>query len=516
MTEGIRRLLTLVTVFLVMFATVYLIRNGTGDIRQWFGNKDSNSNYRPEDFTLPDKPPLELSDVELLTRLNDEYAMLTDAVVPSVVSIDTNKLEPRRLVDGFGRQHLRSVPTQGQGSGVIVSLEGHVVTNHHVVAGQPKIQVTMHDGQVFPAEVIGEDLILDIAVLKIEGEGPFQPIKFGDSDQVRRGQITFAFGNPFGLGETVTQGIISAVERSLSDTQRDLIQTDAAINPGNSGGPLVNLQGEIIGINAAIYRPDDRVKSGFQGVGFSIPSNDVKEALITILKRGRPIRGYLGVQMDPNPIAKASLGYEGPGVVIGSVREGSPAEEAGLQAGDVIIRYDGESTDSLATLFTLVQRSRVAEDVLIEVWRDGEVLGMRARITERKADLGQRSEPLSPSAVPEGEARLSAIGVQVRDLNPVEVKAGFQGVVVAGISSGGLAEGRLLVGDVIEAVNQTAVKTSEEFYRYLTASAPRQSTDLQVLRQSERRRVMLPPLLSETRDGFGSPEESMDDSTSGR
>ncbi|MGB6220449.1 MAG: trypsin-like peptidase domain-containing protein [Haloferula sp.] len=499
-----------------MFATVYLIRNGTGGIRQWLGNKDSDSNYQPEDFTLPDKPPLELSDVELLTRLNDEYAMLTDAVVPSVVSIDTNKLEPQRIFDGFGRQHLRTVPTQGQGSGVIVSHEGHVVTNHHVVAGKPKIRVTMYDGQVFTAEVIGEDLILDIAVLKIEGGGPFQPIKFGDSDQVRRGQIAFAFGNPFGLGETVTQGIISAVERSLSDTQRDLIQTDAAINPGNSGGPLVNLQGEIIGINSAIYRPDDRVNSGFQGVGFSIPSNDVKEALITILKRGRLIRGYLGVQMDPNPIAKASLGYDGPGVVVGSVSEDSPAEKAGLQAGDVIVSYDREVTDNLGTLFNLVQRSRVDEEVLIEVWRDGEVLGMKARITARKANHGQRSKPVPQSSAPEGEELLSAIGVQVRDLDPVDGKAGLQGVVVAGISRGGLAERRLVVGDLIEAVNQTAVKTSEEFYRYLAASAPKQPTDLRVLRQSERIRVMLPPLLPDAAEGVELPQESVDDSTSGR
>src|SRR5690606_30307058 len=179
------------------------------------------------------------------------------------------------------------------GSGVIVSKEGHVVTNQHVISGQKQIQVTLYDKKVYPATLIGQDPQLDIAVLRIEANGAeFRPLKFGDSSQVRQGQIVFAIGNPFGLGETITKGIISAVERSLSDTQRDLFQTDAAINPGNSGGPLVNLQGEIIGINSAIYTPD-RLNPGFQGVGFSIPANDVRDTLFAILERGRPIRGYL-------------------------------------------------------------------------------------------------------------------------------------------------------------------------------------------------------------------------------
>jgi S1-C subfamily serine protease len=521
MTEGIRRLLTLVTVFLVMFAAVYLIRNGPAGFRQLFGHKEQGPEFRPEHFTLPDKAPLELSDVELLSRLNDEYAMLTDAVVPSVVSIDTSGVRAQRLLDGYGRQHFRAVPTQGQGSGVIVSREGHVVTNNHVVQGQRQIRVTMSDGQDFPAKLIEGDPVLDIAVLKIEADGPFQPLKFGDSDEVRRGQITFAFGNPFGLGETVTQGIISAVERSLSDTQRDLIQTDAAINPGNSGGPLVNLQGEIIGINSAIYRPDERVNSGFQGVGFSIPSNDVKDALFTILERGSPIRGYLGLQLNPNPLAKKELGYDGPGVVVGLVRDGSPAKLAGLQAGDVIVRYDGEPTNSMSDLFTLVQRSRVGREVSIEVWRAGEVLDLKALIVEREPNLGARVDQENPAPkdrTPDHDEALSAAGVVVRDLTPAEQNAGYRGVMVIELRKGSLGEGKLLIGDVIEAVNQVAVFSSGEFYRQLAASAAGQTTSIQLVRQGNRGRVTLRnlPRLPNEVEKPAALEDSLDGASSGR
>ena len=495
MNEGIRRLLTLVTVFLVMFAAVYLIRNGPEGFRQLFEKKEKGNDYRPEHFTLPEKAPLEVDDVELLSRLNNEYAMLTDAVVPSVVSIDTSGVRAQRQIDGYGRQHYRAVPTQGQGSGVIVSHEGHVVTNYHVVQGQRQIQVTMHDGPVYPASLIGEDKVLDIAVLKIDHEGPFQPLKFGDSDDVRRGQITFAYGNPFGLGETVTHGIISAVERSLSDTQRDLIQTDAAINPGNSGGRLVNLRGEIIGINPAIYRPDERVNSGFQGVGFSIPSNDVKEALFAILERGRQIRGYLGVQMDPNPHAKKALGYQGPGVVIGSVRADSPAELAGLQAKDVIVRYDGETAESLTALLNLVQRSRVGQEVPIQIWRDEKLLEVKAKIVERQPDLGVRLDPpKSQGRTPDQEEALQAVGLKVRDLSPLELNSGLSGVVVVEVTEGGMAEQKLAVDDLIEMVNWVPVQNSEDFKSHLAASVAAQSTTLQVIRSRKRGRVTLGPL----------------------
>jgi S1-C subfamily serine protease len=373
---SIRRLLALTLVFFAAFAAVSSLRScrsggGWSDWLPWLSGR--NSEFRPEKFTLSETAALQLDDVELLSRLNEEYARLTDAVVPSVVSIDTAGIRVERQFDIFrGGMRLRRYPTQGQGSGVIVSKDGHVVTNHHVVDGQQQIQVTLHGGQSYPAQLIGEDRLLDIAVIKIDGKGPFQPLKLGDSSEVQVGQMVFAIGNPFGLGETVTQGIISAKERSLSDNQRDLFQTDAAINPGNSGGPLVNLRGEIIGINVAIFTPD-RDNPGFQGVGFSIPANDVRDTLFQILERGRPIRGYLGVQVQDLVPA---------GVAVFGVAPGSPAQKAGLMSGDLVLSFGQVMIRSATQLVDLVQKTPVGEAVELQILRDRQTLSLTAVIGE--------------------------------------------------------------------------------------------------------------------------------------
>jgi serine protease Do len=488
MQQGIRRLMALAAVFAVAFGAVYLIRNGPqGFARLWAGNKaDGSPEFRPEHYTLSDRAPLELKDVELLARLDAEYIKLTGAVVPSVVSIDTAGTRERRLFDGYGRMRYQAVPIQGQGSGVIVSHEGHVVTNYHVVDGQEKIQVTLpmvngQPGKSFPATLIGEDRLLDIAVIKIEGDDKttFQPLKFGDSTQVRPGQNVFAIGNPFGLGETITRGIISAVERSLSDTQKDLFQTDAAINPGNSGGPLVNLQGEIIGINSAIFTPD-RDKPGFQGVGFSIPSNDVKDTLHSILERGRPVRGYLGVRM-----------LEG-GVVV-AVGPDSPAEKAGLKENDVILSYDGKQIRDATQLINLVQRTRVGQKVSLHVWRAGSEQTLEATIAE------SQTETIQMPSIPQGKIRdtgeiLTAIGLDVRDLTPQERMRGFSGVAVARVRPEGLAGNRIRAGDLIFGVNESAISNSMEFYQFLAASVAVQATTVHLIRNGQPMKANLPVL----------------------
>jgi S1-C subfamily serine protease len=390
MFSSIRKPIFLIAVFFVAYGAVSALRKcASGEsLSTWLpGLSQKPSESRPEKFTLPELPPLNVGNVELLSRLNEEYANLTRAVVPSVVSIDTQGYSTQRLSDFWGRVFERRMPTQGQGSGVIVSKEGHVVTNHHVVAGQQKFRILLHGGKSYTARLIGEDRLLDIAVLKIDDKGPFQPLKLGDSSQVQVGQLVFAVGNPFGLGETVTQGIISAKERSISDNQRDLFQTDAAINPGNSGGPLVNLRGEIIGINAAIFSPD-RQNPGFQGVGFSIPSNDVRDTIEQILERGRPIRGFLGVQMrDLDLTLRSQLDYGGEsGALVTAIVPGSPAEMAGLQQWDVIVSLDGKAIQSSNQLFSLIQGSRVGGAVAIEVWRGGSIVKLQAKISESDAD----------------------------------------------------------------------------------------------------------------------------------
>ncbi|MDB6077424.1 MAG: hypothetical protein JWO82_1171 [Akkermansiaceae bacterium] len=482
MSHGLRRLFSLAVVFAIAFLAVILIRNGPDGVTRFFkwGQPGSENGFRPEKYTLPDKAPLEPGDVELLARLDAEYAKLTEAVTPSVVSIDTTSVRAERQIDFYGRQSIRNVPTAGQGSGVIVSNEGHIVTNHHVIAGQipgqERIQVRLHDGRKFPATLVGDDATLDIAVLKIDGDGKsFQPLKFGDSTQVRRGQLVFAIGNPFGLGETITQGIISAVERTLSETQRGLFQTDAAINPGNSGGPLVNLRGEIIGINSLIFSTDTK-NPGFQGVGFAIPSNDVKETLFSILEKGRPVRGYLGVEMRTGE----------QGVTVSMVLPGGPAEAAGLRADDVVLNYDGEKVTAVDQLIGLVQRTKVGKKVPIQVWRGGE--------TTLDATIAEANPEQAAARRRDMMQAMQAIGVLVGDLSAQDRARGFTGVMVTEILSGSLAAPLLRPGDLIVALNQAQVSNAREFYSQVAASASVQPTIIHFIRDSQARQVSLPPL----------------------
>jgi serine protease Do len=499
MNAGFRRLLALGVVFFAAFAAVTLLRqwrNG-GSWQDWLSGKPHPEELQPTTFSLADHSPLELSDVELLARLNGEYAKLTKAVVPSVVSIDTAGVRFEKRTDAWGRAQVLQRPTQGQGSGVIISREGHVVTNHHVIAGHQKvIQITLHDGKPYPAVLIGENPLLDVAVLKIQGgEAAFTPLKFGDSSEAQVGQIVFAIGNPFGLGETVTQGIISAKERSISEEQLDLFQTDAAINPGNSGGPLVNLRGEIIGINVAIFSPN-RDNPGFQGVGFSIPANDVKNAVTQIIEKGEPVYGYLGLNVsDPMTDAarRAALGYTAKdGVLLSGVVPGSPAEAAGLRADDVIQAFGNESIRSMGQLAAMIQRSSVGQEVPLTVWREGKVITLKAVVGSGTASVSK--PPVAQKQVRDPDAVLQAVGIEVRDLVVQERLRGFRGVVVTRLLSGALAQGRVQPGDLIVAVNQTRVGSANEFFHYLAASAVDQTTALTVLRGGQYLRVELPPV----------------------
>ncbi len=500
MSPGLRRLLALAAVFVTAFVVVTGVRTWRSgmDLRQWIPSYFKKSEeFRPEKFSLSDKSPLAIGDVELLSRLNDEYAKLTEAVVPSVVSINTAGIRSEELFDPWRGSQVRNYPTQGQGSGVIVTSEGHVMTNHHVVEGQQKIQVTLHGGKTYGAHLIGEDTLLDIAVLKIDSNETFTPLRLGDSAQVKVGQIVLAVGNPFGLGETVTQGIISAKERSLSDNQRDLFQTDAAINPGNSGGPLVNLRGEIIGINVAIFSVDKQ-NPGFQGVGFSIPANDVKDSLFQILERGRPIRGYLGISKirDVDPTVRAILGYEGEsGVAMLSITPGSPAQEAGLLPGDIVQSVNGMKIRSAAQLLSQVQRAKVGEVLNMEVWRKGEVLDLKASIVESSGAAPQTTTPTDPAdrgKTLDPATILQSLGIQVRDLSSFEQQRGFRGVLITGIVKNGLGAEHLQAGDLIIAVNNARIDSANEFLKDLAATAAVQSTSLQLIRGGQAINITIP------------------------
>lgn len=502
MNPALRRFFALCLVFLTCFLGVTILRNlGSGqNPLDWFSSLfQGEKKFKPEKFSLSEQAALKLGDVELLSRLNNEYAKLTRAVIPSVVSIDTAGVRTERMLDLWGRARIRQSPTQGQGSGAIVTHEGHIVTNHHVIAGQQQIRVTLHDGRSLSARLVGEDPLLDIAILKLDSNDTFTPLKLGDSSQVQVGQMVFAIGNPFGLGETVTQGIISAKERSLSDNQRDLFQTDAAINPGNSGGPLVNLLGEIIGINVAIFSPD-RENPGFQGVGFSIPSNDVRDALTQILERGRPVRGFLGVQMhDLNPMVLDQLGLppDQTGSIVLGVSPGSPAESFGIQQFDIITSFAGKSIRSANQLLTMVQSSRPGEEIEISLLRSGKQMTLMATLSE-SGEPGRATAPDNPSKpgnpATDTSPILRTIGIELRDTSPDEIARGFRGAVVTSVARNTLASLHLMPGDLIIGINNQRINTSRDCAQLLADASDQPNTTLHIFRNGRKILLTLPTL----------------------
>lgn len=353
-------------------------------------NGGAGARRATEHYTPAEGPKIDIKDVQVLAALDAEYSRLVQAVVPSVVSITSSRtVRLQQRIDPmefFFPSRGTRPPLERQqsslGSGVIVSREGHILTNNHVIANMEKIEVQLTDGRVVPAQLIGSDELTDIAVLKIEAQN-IEPLAFGDSDQVRVGQLVFAIGNPFGLQETVTQGIISAKgRRAVADSGVEFLQTDAAVNQGNSGGPLLNFRGEIVGINSAIYSNSDQ--GAWLGISFAIPSNTARRTLESLLKNGRVIRGYLGVQMtNLNRETARSLGVPdtaGAGVV--EVVPGSPAEKAGLQAGDVIRTFNGYPIADILALRSRVAEMELEAKVELGVLRGGKMMTLSTTIAE--------------------------------------------------------------------------------------------------------------------------------------
>jgi serine protease Do len=317
---------------------------------------------------------IDRNDRFLLAELDREFTTLVNQVLPSVVSIEATPadvMDPRlqMLRFLFGGDEPGARPS---GSGVIVSDTGHVVTNLHVVANAKAVQVQLADGRTLPAQFVGADGPSDIAILKIAAEG-LQPLPFGDSDRVNVGQMVFAVGNPLGLQETVTQGIISAKgRRAQSEAANEFFQTDAAINPGSSGGPLVNLKGEFIGINNSISPQG-------QGIGFAIPANTVRRVFEGIKDHGRFIRPWFGAYMRSlTPQLAQQLGLpDAVGVLVLLTYEGSPAETGGVKSGDVIIEFNGKPIRDLIDLRNRVAETDIGQKVGMRVRREGKELTLQ-------------------------------------------------------------------------------------------------------------------------------------------
>jgi serine protease Do len=461
-----------------------------------------------EKYSLATSPSVDPKDVTALENLNRERRALVGSIIPSVVSIKTSKKVPIRRQyqldpsDFFNRNprqfrnpNEEAMVQNSLGSGVVVTAEGHIITNNHVVDQVDEIEVQLSDGKTKKAKLIGADAVVDLAVLKIDEPG-LKPLKFGDSDSVQAGDFVVAIGNPFGFEETVTDGIISSKGRpNRADGFGDYLQTNAAINPGNSGGPLVNLRGEIIGINTAIISRS----GGSQGIGFAIPSNSVKTALESLLKNGRIIRGYLGIQ------ARAVQGpTENDGVIIDDVYPNSPASDAKLKRDDVIKKFNGHNVRNIIELRSLVSQVEVNKKVELELVRAGSTMKVTTEIREQPADyLTSRNNPQQPQTPPQpddqdqqqpDEANALAL-VEVAELTPdvmkrLDLPNRIRGVVVS--KANGDA-GELRAGDVIEEINQQPVSSVSEYKKVVASLDPNGTQVLSVCRHRTRSFVVLRP-----------------------
>jgi len=403
------------------------------------------------------------------------YADVAAIVMPTIVNISTDKVVESAwqhpfMDDPFFRRFFGVPRDNGQerverslGSGIVISEDGYILTNNHVVEQASKIIVTFEGNQEYQAEVIGTDPETDVALIKIDVEGlPYA--HFGDSDRLRIAEQVMAIGNPFGLGQTVTMGIVSALGRSIGLIDyEDLIQTDATINPGNSGGALINMNGEVVGMNAAILSRS----GGSQGIGFAIPSNMANRVVKSLREHGKVERAWLGVTIQPVDQNMADYyGQDKPrGVLISTVNEDTPAEKAGLREQDIILSVDGEEVNTVSRLRNIISLSPIGEAVELQIIRNGKEKQIMVTLDELPDDPTR----IASSRGSDAEDNEGIEGVTVRELTPqrrrmAEVPDDVEGVIVVEVDrrSSASREG-LEVGDVILEINKEVVQSLSEF-----------------------------------------------------
>jgi serine protease Do len=380
---------------------------------------------------------------------------------------------------------------QSLGSGFIVDASGYVVTNNHVIEGADEVSVTLQDNTVLKATIVGRDESGDIALLKVKTDKPLATVDFGDSGQSRVGDWVLAIGNPFGLGGTVTAGIVSARGRDIHQGQYDdFIQTDAAINRGNSGGPLFNMDGQVIGINTAIFSPS----GGSIGIGFSIPSNMAKNIVAQLKAYGHPRRGWLGVKIQQvTPEIAESLGLkDANGAMVAGVTDGGPAEKAKIHGGDIILKFDGQDVKEMHNLPRIVADAEVGKDVPVVLWRDGKEVIVQTVLAERPADVEVASN--DAGAKPADTTKptdITGLGMKVAPVSQ-ELKDKFQlgadqkGVVITDVSPNTpAAERGLKPGDVIVEVQQAEVGAPVDIQKQVDAARKADRKNVLMLIQRE-------------------------------
>lgn len=451
-------------------------------------------------FALAEGQGLDGPDIDSLERANKAYERIAQAVTPAIVAIQSTQVvkvqQSPFMMDPFFRQFFgdmfpqvpREQRERALGSGVIVSPDGYILTNNHVVAHATSIEVTLSDKRVLKGKVVGADPQTDIAVVKVDTKDlPTAPL--GDSGTLRVGDTVMAFGNPFGLYFTVTRGTVSALGRAQGNIEQiqNFIQTDAAINPGNSGGALVNVRGQVVGINTAILSGGSGPggEGSFMGIGFAIPVNMAKHVMEDLIKTGKVSRGWLGVSVTglTGDFAKQFKAPDTSGALVQDVSPDSPAAKAGIKEGDVIRKINGQKVDSSEELTALVTELNPDTAVNLDILRDGQPLTLHVTLGERPANLGLRA------GVGKAPSQGTLRGITVQNLtaglrDQLGLPSAAQGVVITDIDANSpAAQQGLQQGDVIESINRKPVRTAADFNRL--AAEAKGDTLLRINRQGE-------------------------------
>jgi serine protease Do len=441
----------------------------------------------------------------------DSFADLAERLMPSVVNISTTQTIkttsnplPFQFPPGSPFEEMFkdfNQPTERKasslGSGFIINKNGTVITNNHVINNAEDIIVKVGKKE-YKAKVLGADPYSDLAVLKIETKEKFIPVKFGNSDKARVGDWVVAIGNPFGLGGTVTSGIISARNRDINLTRYDdFIQTDASINQGNSGGPLFNLNGDVVGINTAIIAPG---QSGSIGIGFAIPANAASTVINQLIKYGETKRGWLGVRIQEvtKEIADVEKLNNTEGALVASVGEKSPAAKAGLKAGDIILKFDGKKVETMKALPKLVSNTEVGKSVELEIWRNKKLITKKLTLgrLESSDDFKAESKK-TKKKIKEKDTEIETLKITVRnttakDIQDRKLGKNIKGVVITGISNKSVVAGLLREGDIIIEVQKNKVLNSKQLNQLIESIYKKgeQTLLLTIINNNNRRRYL--------------------------
>ena len=440
----------------------------------------------------------------------ESFADLAEKLMPSVVNISTTQIIktsgnpfPFQFPPGSPFEEMFKdfqQPTERRasslGSGFIIDKNGTVITNNHVIKNAEDIVVRVNKKE-YKAKVLGSDPYADIAVLKIESSDTFKPVGFGDSDKARVGDWVVAIGNPFGLGGTVTSGIISARNRDINLTRYDdFIQTDASINQGNSGGPLFNIKGEVIGINTAIIAPN---QSGSIGIGFAIPANSASNVINQLIKFGETKRGWLGVRIQEvtKEIAEVEKLKEVQGALVASVSDKSPADKAGLRAGDIILKFDGKKIETMRTLPKLVSSTEVGKVVELEIWRNKKVIKKKLTLGRLESSKDFKAERELEKPEKKEEVEIESLKITVRDLTTEDIKNRklrkiSKGSLILEISRKSPLIGLVSKGDIILEAQKNKVTESKNLNKLVESILKRgeQTLLLTIINNNNQRRYL--------------------------